>query len=101
MYILVSIFIHIFGSDDVRKPFTVDKYVHRASTTHIALGGSVSWIQAFAVLEVLHILLGWVKAPLSATVLQFLGRMINIWVISGTFAQVRICFWSPLTFSIE
>ena len=45
--------------------------------------------RSFAALEVIHVLLGWVRSPLVTTLIQVASRLYLIWGIADQFPQVR------------
>ncbi|KZT66404.1 PTPLA-domain-containing protein [Daedalea quercina L-15889] len=63
--------------------------VRRASTTYAAVGSQTSFVQSFAVLEVLHALLGWVRSPLGTTAAQVASRLYLVWGITAQFEETR------------
>lgn len=64
-------------------------YIARASTSFATIGEPTAWIQTFALLEVAHVLLGWVRAPLVTTAMQVASRLAVVWVIVEQFSVVR------------
>ena len=63
--------------------------LHRQLTkTYAAVGPVVVYVQTTAVLEVIHVLLGWVRSPLSTTVMQVSSRLFLVWGITEPFKSV-------------
>lgn len=60
----------------------------RTKTSFAAVGWQTALVQSFAVLEVLHVLLGWVRSPLITTALQVASRLNLVWVIADRFEVV-------------
>jgi len=63
-------------------PEWANPYLNRAATTYFVIGTAVKWIQTAAVLEIVHSLLGWVRSPLSTTLMQVASRLILVWGIA-------------------
>jgi len=61
----------------------------QASTMYAAVGLEVKIIQSFAILEVLHAALGWVKAPIGTTVMQVGSRLTLVWGVADHFDQAK------------
>ena len=59
------------------------------STLFYCVRLQVVLVQMFAVLEVFHVLLGWVRSPIQITVMQVLGRLFLVWGITEQFSAVR------------
>lgn len=72
-----------------RVPPALVPLVRRASTTYAAVGPQTTFVQSFAILEVLHALLGWVRSPLGTTAAQVASRLYLVWGITTQFAEVR------------
>ncbi|KAG6899975.1 hypothetical protein C0993_004743 [Termitomyces sp. T159_Od127] len=60
-----------------------------ATTTYTRVGSATAAVQSLAVLEVLHVLLGWVRSPLLTTAAQVASRLLLVWGIVDQFAYVR------------
>ncbi|KAF8351047.1 protein-tyrosine phosphatase-like protein, partial [Amanita rubescens] len=52
------------------------------TATYLALGPIVPYVQTTAILEVLHVLLGWVRSPLPTTIIQVSSRLFLVWGIT-------------------
>ncbi|KZT10740.1 PTPLA-domain-containing protein [Laetiporus sulphureus 93-53] len=63
--------------------------LRRASTTYAVVGPQTAIVQSFAVLEVLHSLLGWVRSPVGTTIAQVASRFYLVWGITAQFEQTR------------
>ncbi|TFK81992.1 PTPLA-domain-containing protein [Polyporus arcularius HHB13444] len=63
--------------------------VGRAAGAYAEVGADTAIVQSFAVLEVLHVLLGWVRSPLSTTLIQVSSRLYLVWGITGQFSQTH------------
>ena len=62
----------------------------RACTTYVAVGATTASVQTAAVLEILHVLLGFVRSPLSTTAIQVASRLFSVWGIAACFPSVRV-----------
>lgn len=120
-YILVSTFIHLFDLDgaDIMAPRTASSTISdilrssgfisgslekwlptwllptylRSRSTFARIGPQTALVQTFALLEVVHALLGWVRSPLQTTAMQVASRLFLVWGITERFEIV--C--SPVT----
>ncbi|KAI0820009.1 PTPLA-domain-containing protein [Trametes gibbosa] len=63
--------------------------LRRAGTAYARVGAQTAFVQSWAVLEVLHVLLGWVRSPLVTTGIQVASRLYLVWGITGQFPEVR------------
>ncbi len=61
----------------------------RACTTYHAVGPTTASVQTAAVLEILHVLFGFVRSPLSTTAIQVASRLFSVWAIAACFPSVR------------
>lgn len=61
----------------------------RACSTYAVVGLQTSFVQSFALLEVLHSLLGWVRSPLGTTMAQVASRLYLVWGVTALFPEVR------------
>lgn len=66
-------------------------FFRRATTTFGRVGVATTWIQSCAILEVVHVLLGWVRSPIQTTVMQVASRLIIVWGIVEQFPSVSGC----------
>ncbi|KIK67123.1 hypothetical protein GYMLUDRAFT_37160 [Collybiopsis luxurians FD-317 M1] len=64
-------------------------FYRRAATTFGRVGIATTWVQTCALLEVVHVLLGWVRSPLQTTAMQVSSRLFLVWGIVEQFASVR------------
>jgi len=78
-----------------RLPPYLQPIYHRSSSTYLRVGTQTAIIQTFAILEVVHVLLGWVRSPLQTTVMQVSSRLFLIWGIVEQFPEVRTSFNHP------
>ena len=70
-------------------PASLVPLYQRACTTYDAVGETTAYVQTVAVLEVLHVLLGLVRSPLSTTAVQVASRLFSVWGIAAYFPSVR------------
>lgn len=70
-------------------PASLAPLYQRACTTYDAVGGTTAGVQTAALLEVLHVLLGFVRSPLSTTAVQVASRLFSVWGIAACFPSVR------------
>ncbi|KAN0066555.1 hypothetical protein ACQY0O_000649 [Thecaphora frezii] len=63
-------------------PEPVATLLDRAATTHTHLGSLVAFVQSFAILEVVHAALGWVRSPVPTTAIQVASRLFMVWAVS-------------------
>lgn len=62
----------------------------RACTTYDAVGVTTASVQTAAVLEILHVLLGFVRSSLATTTIQVASRLFSVWAIAACFPSVRV-----------
>lgn len=74
---------------EYRLPAFLQPVYRRSTTTFGRVGTTTAVVQSFAVLEVVHVLLGWVRSPLQTTVMQVSSRLFLVWGIAEQFASVR------------
>ncbi|KAF8161009.1 protein tyrosine phosphatase [Crassisporium funariophilum] len=72
-----------------RLPPYLQPAYHRAMTAFTRVGTQTAFVQSFAVLEVVHVLLGWVRSPLQTTAMQVSSRLFLVWGIAEQFPAVR------------
>ncbi|TDL26242.1 PTPLA-domain-containing protein [Rickenella mellea] len=65
----------------------------RAETTYGAVGPTTAFVQTFALLEVMHAALGWVRSPVQTTAMQVASRLYLVWGVVEQFDSART---SPL-----
>ncbi|KIJ49703.1 hypothetical protein M422DRAFT_205249 [Sphaerobolus stellatus SS14] len=70
-------------------PPTLIPILDRAKTTFTAVGWQTAVVQSFAVLEILHSALGWVRSPLTTTAAQVASRVILVWGIADKYEAAR------------
>ncbi|KAF5326475.1 hypothetical protein D9611_000213 [Ephemerocybe angulata] len=61
----------------------------RATTAHARAGFVTTFVQSFAVLEVVHAALGWVRSPVATTAMQVASRLWLVWGILDQFPSVH------------
>ncbi|TFK44631.1 tyrosine phosphatase-like protein [Crucibulum laeve] len=69
-------------------PSLLPVYQH-ATTTFARVGTQTAFVQSFAILEVVHVLLGWVRSPIQTTAMQVASRLFLVWGIVEQFPDVR------------
>ena len=62
----------------------------RATTASAAVGDPTLYVQSAALLEVLHVLFGFVRSPLGTTAMQVASRLYLVWGIAPRFESVRL-----------
>jgi len=91
-YILVLTLLHMFNLDGKAQPASSPSHLQplyqRATTLFYRVGAQTALVQTIAVLEVFHVLFGWVKSPLQTTVMQVSSRLFLIWGITEQFPVV-------------
>ena len=53
-------------------------------------------VQSFAILEIIHSLLGWVRSPVPTTAMQVASRLILVWGIAERYEAVSKLFFLSL-----
>ena len=94
---LLSRFFSTLSLPKVVKPVTIESrfpsylqpVYQRATTLFYRVGPQTALVQTFAVLEVFHVLLGWVRSPIQTTAMQVSSRLFLIWGITEQFPAVR------------
>ncbi|KAI0374155.1 PTPLA-domain-containing protein [Pilatotrama ljubarskyi] len=61
----------------------------RAGTAYARVGKQTAFVQSWAALEVLHVLLGWVRSPLVTTLIQVGSRLYLVWGITYQFPETH------------
>ncbi|KAG6842105.1 hypothetical protein C0991_002759 [Blastosporella zonata] len=74
---------------EARLPPSVRPLYRRATTAYASVGAETAAVQSLAVLEVVHVLLGWVRSPLPTTASQVASRLFLVWGIVDQFPHVR------------
>ena len=93
---LLSRFFSTLSLPRILKPLTNESrfsyyllpIYQRATTLFYRIGPQTALVQTFAVLEVFHVLFGWVKSPLQTTVMQVSSRLFVVWGITEQFPAV-------------
>lgn len=78
------------GQVEAALPAVLVPAIRRAARAYAEVGAQTAFVQSFAALEVLHVLLGWVRSPLGTTLIQVGSRLYLVWGITHLFPQVRI-----------
>ncbi|KAG6917441.1 hypothetical protein DXG01_002527 [Tephrocybe rancida] len=76
-------------SFEARLPEALRPVYRRAGTAYVRLGTPTALVQSLALMEVAHVLLGWVKSPLPTTAMQVASRLYIVWGIVEQYADVR------------
>ena len=66
--------------------------VARAAGAYAEVGAATAFVQSFAALEVLHVLLGLVRSPLVTTLIQVGSRLYLVWGITYLFPKVCLTY---------
>jgi very-long-chain (3R)-3-hydroxyacyl-CoA dehydratase len=93
---LLSRFFSTLSLPKVLKPVTVESrfpsylqpLYQRATTLFFRVGPQTALVQTFAVLEVFHVLFGWVRSPIHTTAMQVSSRLFLVWGITEQFPAV-------------
>ena len=70
-------------------PVPLAPLYQRACTAYSAVGRTTARVQSVAVLEILHVLFGFVRSPLGTTAVQVASRLFSVWGIAARFPSVR------------
>ena len=62
----------------------------RTTTVWGAVGPQTTWIQTVAIMEIVHVLLGWVRSPLQTTAMQVASRFYAVWVVLELYEVVSL-----------
>ncbi|KAJ3827979.1 PTPLA-domain-containing protein [Lentinula raphanica] len=81
--------INTVGGLEARLHPLLVPFYRRAATTFGRVGVTTAWVQSCALLEVVHVALGWVRSPLQTTAMQVSSRLFLVWGIVEQFASVR------------
>lgn len=73
---------------EAKLPPALQPFYQRAQTTYRRVGTQTAFVQSFAILEVIHVILGWVRSPLPTTVAQVASRLFLVWGITEQFVEV-------------
>jgi len=90
--ILTDLFFTSSSKVESRLPLFLKPIYQRSMTTYSRVGPQTAFVQTFAILEVVHVLLGWVKSPLATTGMQVSSRLFLIWAVTEQFPNVRFLF---------
>ncbi|TDZ23826.1 putative very-long-chain (3R)-3-hydroxyacyl-CoA dehydratase [Colletotrichum sidae] len=73
---------------------TIGLYTLRGSRfVHLGVGDWTRWTQTMAAMEILHALLGVVRAPVFTTVMQVLSRFVLVWGVVYPFPYLANSTW--------
>ncbi|KAJ3033603.1 hypothetical protein HDV00_006029 [Rhizophlyctis rosea] len=67
------------------------------SRSYAATFETVKWVQTAAVLEVLHSLLGFVRSPVTTTIMQISSRLFLVWAVVNLFPVPELYQYWPYT----
>ena len=70
-------------------PASLLPYVSRAKTFYAVAGPEVAFVQSFAILEVVHVILALVPSPLVTTAMQVASRLWIVWGVVEQCPEVR------------
>lgn len=73
---------------DSRLPPFLQPIYRRSTTTYTRIGNTVAVVQTCALLELVHVLLGWVRSGLQTTAMQVGSRLWIVWGIAQQFGVV-------------
>ncbi|EPQ31896.1 uncharacterized protein PFL1_00095 [Pseudozyma flocculosa PF-1] len=74
-------------------PKPVATLLERASSSHNHIGALVAFVQTFAILEVVHAALGWVRSPVPTTAIQVASRLFMVWAVSEKYDKAWTSPW--------
>ncbi|RDB16662.1 putative very-long-chain (3R)-3-hydroxyacyl-CoA dehydratase [Hypsizygus marmoreus] len=77
------------SSIEARIPPYLQPIYRRSLSTYDRVGTPTAFVQSLAVLEVVHVLLGWVRSPLQTTAMQVASRLFLVWGVVEQFEVVR------------
>jgi len=81
-------------------PAHLAPFYQRACTAYEAVGDTTARVQTAAVLEILHVLLGFVRSPLPTTAVQVASRLFSVWCIAARFPSAqRSPFYASMVLS--
>ncbi len=78
---LTDLFSSSSRSLESRLPPTLKPLYRRSKTTYSRVGPQTTILQTLAILEVVHVFLGWVRASLHTTLMQVSSRLYLVWGI--------------------
>ncbi|EIM24202.1 PTPLA-domain-containing protein [Wallemia mellicola] len=64
----------------------------KARTTYFDIGSIVQFVQSIAILEVVHVIIGFVRSPLPTTAMQVASRLYIVYYIAPLFVQAQYNF---------
>ncbi|KAL0956284.1 hypothetical protein HGRIS_002442 [Hohenbuehelia grisea] len=78
----------VTGLEGQLPPALVPVY-RRATSAYAHVGPQTAFVQTFAILEIVHVLLGWVRSPVQTTAMQVASRLFLVWGVVEQFEGVR------------
>jgi len=89
-----SILNRIFSKVVVRNGSSVPEWLQpvyqRATTTFYRVGVQTAFVQSLAVMEILHVVVGWVRSPVGTTASQVFSRLFLVWGIAERFPNASV-----------
>ncbi|KAJ8456381.1 hypothetical protein ONZ45_g18744 [Pleurotus djamor] len=82
-------FSHSMANIETSLPPVLVPYYRRSLTTYARVGVLTAYVQSFAILEVVHVLFGFVRSPLPTTAMQVASRLFLVWGIVERFDVTR------------
>jgi len=70
-------------------PPALHPFYHRSRTAYLRVGTQTALVQSFAILEIAHVIFGWVRSPLPTTAAQVASRLFLVWGITEQFVETR------------
>ncbi|KXN90902.1 putative very-long-chain (3R)-3-hydroxyacyl-[acyl-carrier protein] dehydratase [Leucoagaricus sp. SymC.cos] len=74
---------------EVQFPNVLRPLCQRSQTAYLRVGTETAFVQSFAILEIAHVTLGWVRSPLPTTAAQVASRLFLVWGITEQFVETR------------
>ncbi|KAF9051067.1 PTPLA-domain-containing protein [Hymenopellis radicata] len=71
-----------------KLPKFLQPFFRRFTTSYLRIGTITAFVQTCAILEVAHVMLGWVRSPLVTTAMQVTSRLYAIWGVTEQFPEV-------------
>ncbi|KAF8632029.1 hypothetical protein AX17_004972 [Amanita inopinata Kibby_2008] len=92
-YLLLQTLLHTTPSQTLPKLLIegdTQPLYSKLTSTYAEVGPKVALVQSFAVLEVVHALLGWVRSPLQTTAMQVSSRLYLVWAITERYKSAQL-----------
>ncbi|KAG6830808.1 hypothetical protein H0H92_014657 [Tricholoma furcatifolium] len=80
---------HIPIPFEARLPLILRPVYRRTTSVYARVGAPTAVVQTFAILEIVHVLLGFVRASLPTTMAQVASRLFLVWGVMEQFVEVR------------